>query len=162
MPQGSSAAPGRFVKVIIKVPDHVAVYLDDVIVFDADPSLHVANMKAFLLRLRKHNLKLSPSKATVDATDADWSHHLPRRHHAKHPKRRSADENSHAGRPETATLPLQRSFLLQEISLRYAQADTAHHLSSETRRQVRSHFGHGSHRAGTCRRVVYASGPYPN
>ena len=63
MTQGSSVAPGWFVKVInevIKGLDRVAAYLDDVIVFDADPSLHVDNMKKFFLRLRKHNLKLSP------------------------------------------------------------------------------------------------------
>ena len=74
MPQGSSDAPGWFVKVIkevIKGLDHVAAYLDDVIVFDADPSLHVANMKEFFLRLRKHNLKLSPPKATIGATGSD-------------------------------------------------------------------------------------------
>ena len=78
MPQGSSAAPGWFATVINKVIkglDHVAAYLDDVIVFDADPSLHVANMKEFFLRLRKHNLKLCPSKATIGATDADFLGH---------------------------------------------------------------------------------------
>ena len=77
MPQGSSAAPGWFVKVInevIKGLDRFAAYLDDTIVFDADPSLHVANMK-FFLRLRKHNIKLSPSKATIGATDADFLRH---------------------------------------------------------------------------------------
>ena len=53
----------------------VAAYLDDVIVFDADPSLHVANMKEFFLPLRTHNLKLSASRATVGATDADFLGH---------------------------------------------------------------------------------------
>ena len=78
MPQGSSAAQGWFVKVInevIKGLDRVAAYLDDVIVFDADPPLHVTNMKDFFLRLRKHNLKISPSKATIGATDADFLGH---------------------------------------------------------------------------------------
>ena len=77
MPQGSSSAPGWFVKVInevIKGLDRFAAYLDDTIVFDADLSLHVANMK-FFLRLRKHNIKLSPSKATIGATDADFLRH---------------------------------------------------------------------------------------
>ena len=44
MSQASSAAPGWFVKAInevIKGLDRVAAYLDDVIVFDADPSIHV-------------------------------------------------------------------------------------------------------------------------
>ena len=29
----------------------------------------------FFLRLRKHNIKLSPSKATIGATDADFLRH---------------------------------------------------------------------------------------
>ena len=73
MPQGSSAAPGWFVKVINgfnKGLDRVAAYLDNVIVFDADRSLHVANMKELFSRLGHHNLKLSPSKATIGATEA--------------------------------------------------------------------------------------------
>ena len=44
MPQGSSAAPGWFVKVInerIKGLVNEAAYLDDVIIFDPDPSVHV-------------------------------------------------------------------------------------------------------------------------
>ena len=44
MPQKSSAVPGWFVKVInevIKRLANVAVYLDDVIVFDPDPSPRV-------------------------------------------------------------------------------------------------------------------------
>ena len=78
MPQGNSAAPGWFVKVInevIKVLDRVATYLDDVIVFDADPSLHVADMKEMFLRLRQYNLKLPPSKAIIGVTDADFLGH---------------------------------------------------------------------------------------
>ena len=77
-PQGSSVSPGCFVKVInevIKGLDRVAAYLDDVIVFEADPSLHVANMKEFFLRLGKHNFKLSPSKAIIGSTDADFLGH---------------------------------------------------------------------------------------
>ena len=44
MPQGSSAPPGWFVKVInevIKGLGQVAAYLDDVIVFDSDLTAHV-------------------------------------------------------------------------------------------------------------------------
>ena len=53
----------------------VAAYLDDVIVFDADPSLHVAKVEEFFLRLRKHNLKVTPSKDTIGAMDADFFGH---------------------------------------------------------------------------------------
>ena len=78
MSQGSSAAPGWFVKVInevIKGLDRVAAYLDDVIVFDVDPSLHVASMKEFFLRLRKHNLNLSSSNVIIGAMDAGFLGH---------------------------------------------------------------------------------------
>ena len=74
MPQGSNAPPGWFVKVInevIKDLDRVEAYLD-VIVYDPDPAAHVANIRALFERLRKRNLKLSPSKAKLGATDADF------------------------------------------------------------------------------------------
>ena len=74
MPQGSSGAPGWFVKVIneaIKSLATVAAYLDDVIVFDPDPSAHVLTITRLFKQLRKHNLKLSPSKAKIGATNAD-------------------------------------------------------------------------------------------
>ena len=82
MPQGNSTAPGWFVEVINevinevgKVIDPVAAYLDDAIVFAVDPFFHVANMKDFFLRLRKHNVKLSLSNATIGTTDADFFGH---------------------------------------------------------------------------------------
>ena len=72
MPQGSSASPGWFVKVInevIKSLKQVAAHLDDVIVFDSDPVAHIRTI------LRKHNLKLSPLKARLGATDANFLGH---------------------------------------------------------------------------------------
>ena len=78
IPQGSSTAPVWFVKVInevIKGLDRVDAYLNDVIVFDPDPDTHVDNIRSLFERLRKHNLKLSPSKAKLGATDADFLGH---------------------------------------------------------------------------------------
>ena len=78
MPQGSSASPGWFVKVINAVAkglEQVAAYLDDVIVFDSDPSAHVKTIRVLFERLREHNVKLSPSKARLGATDADFVGH---------------------------------------------------------------------------------------
>ena len=78
MPQGSSASPGWFVKVInevIKGLKQVAAYLDDVIVFDSDPITHVQTIRSLFERLREHNLKLSPSKARLGATDANFLGH---------------------------------------------------------------------------------------
>ena len=43
--------------------------------FDSDPSTHVKTLRALFERLRKHNLKLSPSKARLGATDADFLGH---------------------------------------------------------------------------------------
>ena len=79
MPRGSSALPGWLVKVINKVIKdlkQVAAYLDDVIVFDSDPAAHVRTISSLFERLRKRNLKLSPSKARLGATDANVLGHL--------------------------------------------------------------------------------------
>ena len=78
MSQGRSAA-GWFVKVInevIKGLVDVTAYLNDIIVFDPDPSAHVLLIKELFKQLRKHNFKLSPSKAKIGATDADSLGHI--------------------------------------------------------------------------------------
>ena len=76
MPQGSSALPGWFVKKfineVIKDLKQVAAYLDDVII---DPVAHVRTIRSLFERLQKHNLKLSPSKARLGATDANFLGH---------------------------------------------------------------------------------------
>ena len=66
MPQGSSASRGCVVRVlneVIKGLKQMAAYLDDVIVCDSDPTVHVKTVRVLFERLRKHNFKLSPSKA---------------------------------------------------------------------------------------------------
>ena len=78
MPQGSSALPGWFVKVIsevIKGLEQAVANLYDVIVFDSDPTAHVKTMRALFDRLRKHNLKFPPSKARLSDTHADFLGH---------------------------------------------------------------------------------------
>ena len=78
MPQGSSASLVWFVKVINEVKtglEQVAAYLDDVIVFDSDPTAHAKAMQAPFERLRKHNFNLSPSQARLGATDANFLGH---------------------------------------------------------------------------------------
>ena len=52
-----------------------SAYLDDVIVFDPDPAAHVLTVKELFTQLRKHNLKLPPSKAKIGVTDADFPGH---------------------------------------------------------------------------------------
>eukprot|EP00752_Nemacystus_decipiens_P002032 g1947.t1 len=78
MPMGASQSAGHFVKVInevIKGLEGVEAYLDDVVVFDETPAQHVQSMRRFLHRLRTHNLKLSPPKATVGTTHAAFLGH---------------------------------------------------------------------------------------
>ena len=78
MPQGSSTSPGWLVKVIDEVTkglEQVAAYLVDVILFDLDPSAHAKTIRALFERLRNHNLKPSPSKARLGATNTDFLGH---------------------------------------------------------------------------------------
>lgn len=53
-----------------KYLERVAAYLDDVIVFDPDPAFHV-DIRALYEGVLQQNLKLSPAKAKLGATDAD-------------------------------------------------------------------------------------------
>ena len=58
MPQGSSASPGLFVKIINEVTKsfkQVNAYLDDIIVFDSDPVAHVRTIRSFFERLRRYS-----------------------------------------------------------------------------------------------------------
>ena len=43
--------------------------------FDSDPIAHVQTMRSLFERLRKHNLKHSPSRARLGATDASFLGH---------------------------------------------------------------------------------------
>ena len=75
MPPGSRSSPGWLVKVInevVKGLEQVVACLDDLVVFDSDPTAHVKTIRALFERLRMHTLKLSPSKAGLGATDADF------------------------------------------------------------------------------------------
>ena len=63
---------------LITIPrtwEQVAAYLDNVIVFDPDPSANVKTSRAFFERLRKNNLELSPSKAQLGAIDVSFLDH---------------------------------------------------------------------------------------
>ena len=61
---------------VIKGLAQVAAYLEDVIVFDSDPTAHVKTIRALFECLRKHNLKLPPSKARLGARDARFLGHF--------------------------------------------------------------------------------------
>ena len=53
----------------------MAAYLNDVIVFASDPIAHVQTIRSLFERLRKHNLKLSLSKARLGAADVNFLGH---------------------------------------------------------------------------------------
>ena len=63
---------GKVINKVIKGLEQVAAYLDDVKVFDSEPTAHVKTIRALFELLHKHNLKLTPSKADLGATDADF------------------------------------------------------------------------------------------
>ena len=161
--QGRSADPGWFVKVtneVIKGLDRVAAYLDDVIVFDADPSLHVTNMKEFFLRLRKHNRKPSPSKANIGTTHADFFGHttspagiMPNAQKVEALKKRPIPQDLQQLRYLLGVLSYYRKFCAIWRS-GYGRSPLFYKKASSS-----SYSCHGSHSAGTSRRVVHASGP---
>lgn len=79
MPTGSSAAPGRFVRVIhvvVRGLKRVAAYIDDVIVFDSDLTDHVTNIRILFKRLHRLNLERSPSNAQIGVTQAGFLDHM--------------------------------------------------------------------------------------
>ncbi|CAB1107122.1 unnamed protein product [Ectocarpus sp. CCAP 1310/34] len=78
MPMGASQSSGRWMKVInevIKNLEGVDPYLDDVVLYDKTPADHIRTMRAFLQRLPKHKLKLSPPKATIGTTHSAFLGH---------------------------------------------------------------------------------------
>ena len=78
IPRGSSAAPGWSVTVtqkVIKSLECVGAYLDDIIVFDPDPTAHVAKIWALFEGLRKDDLELSLANVRLASTDADFLGH---------------------------------------------------------------------------------------
>ena len=135
MPQGSSAAPGWFVKVIngvIKDLVNVADYLVNVIVFDSDPSTHVLTITGLFKKLQKHNLKLSPSKAKIGATDADFLGHTISPAGIRHNASKVAALTkmpmpSQQLRSLLGSLSYYRKFLAD------GQNNSAHHLAPEAR-----------------------------
>ena len=78
MPERSSASRRCLVKLInedIKGLEQVTAYLDNVIIFDSDPTAHVKTMRTLFVRLRKHDLNVSTSKARLWATDTEFMGH---------------------------------------------------------------------------------------
>lgn len=67
----NSPSPGWFIKGL----EHVAVYLDSVIVFVSSPTADAETIRSLFERLDKHNIKLFPPKDCLGATDTDFMGH---------------------------------------------------------------------------------------
>ena len=66
---------GKTLPRIASMAGEVKTDLDDVIVFDSDPVAHVQTRRSLFERLRKHNIKLSRSKARLGATYTNFLGH---------------------------------------------------------------------------------------
>ena len=53
----------------------MATYLDDIVVFDPDPTGNVKTVRTLFERQSKHKLTLPPSKARLGATDSSFLGH---------------------------------------------------------------------------------------
>ena len=62
-------------QIVIAGLQSVSMYVDDAIVFNRTPSLHVQSIREFLARLEEHNFKLAPAKATIGATKVAFLGH---------------------------------------------------------------------------------------
>ena len=125
------------------------MYLDDVIVFDSDPSARVKTMHALFERLCKDHLKLSPPKARLAAAGADFLGHSV----SPAPKRRENigfDCRAHAPPTQAASFSAEQPFVPRKASARYVEADSTKHRPPQARRQILVHAGHGSHCCVTC------------
>ena len=56
--------------------DNIRMYLDDAIGSNESPTIHVATLDTFFVRLRLHNLKLSPNKTRIGAARVDFLGHM--------------------------------------------------------------------------------------
>ena len=79
MPQGATGAPAWFVSVVRLVTnglDNIQMYLDDAIGSNDSTTAHVATLATFFVRLRLHNLKLSPNKTRIGTARVDFLGHV--------------------------------------------------------------------------------------
>jgi len=68
VPQGQSSSPQFFAQTIYQVLGDipsVALYIDDILVYNETIEDHLVTLERVLVRLHKHNLKLSPSKTEL-------------------------------------------------------------------------------------------------
>ena len=85
MPIGLKNAPAVFQRLIQQVlyglnamdgPDHVAAYLDDVLVFSETLQDHLAHLRQFLERITEAGLKLKPAKCHFVRQEVDYLGHI--------------------------------------------------------------------------------------
>ena len=85
MPIGLKNAPAVFQRLIQQVlyglnpmdgPDHVALYLDDVLVFSETLQDHLAHLRQFLERITEAGLMLKPAKCNFVRQEVDYLGHI--------------------------------------------------------------------------------------
>ena len=79
------------------------------------------------------------------------SHHLPRGYSAQRQQSRCPYDNANGFRPQAIRAPPWWSILLQEISGRHGQKDSAHQLAPGARGEIRFYAVHGDYRKGVPR-----------
>lgn len=78
MPQGVAGAPGHFIRtmgIVTAGLQNIKKYVDDAIAFDNCPAFQVKTIEAFFARLERHDLKLTPNKNRLGATEVDFRGH---------------------------------------------------------------------------------------
>lgn len=136
----------------------INMYLDHAIALDGTPAEHVHTIRAFLLCLREHNLKLAPFKARIGST------HTACLGHAISPSDLLPDQQILPGLPTCHCLamfpnsvlfledfPTTRSFS------RTHRKDSALYTTAEKRRRVRVHSRNESHCPGAIHRTQQTS-----
>ena len=72
MPQGLASFPGWFQSIILRVCEgleRVKLFIDDIVCFSKNGKQHVCDLRRFLERLKKFDLKLAPNKALLGAAE---------------------------------------------------------------------------------------------
>ena len=72
MPQGLASSPGWFQSIMLRVCEgfeRVKLFIDDIVCFSKNGEQHVFDLRRFLERLTRFDLKLAPNKALLGAAE---------------------------------------------------------------------------------------------
>ena len=72
MPEGLASSPGWFQSIMLRVCEgleQVKLFIDDIVCFSKNGEQHVCDLRRFLERLTRFDLKLTPNKALLGAAE---------------------------------------------------------------------------------------------